>query len=172
MPARELDALIDDLLDAQVEFIVIGGMAAMLHGAPIVTGDIDIVHRRTPENVERLLRVLLAVKAHARADRRNLPPTTSALMGRGHILLDTSVGPTDVPCEIGVDQDFDWLLPRSELVPRGDRAVRVVDLRTLIELKVAAGRLKDRLVVPILTLPGPPPGRVRVGRSVFGGARW
>lgn len=150
MHAGELEALIDGLLDAEVEFVVIGGMAAMLHGAPIVTGDVDIVHRRTPENVARLLRVLLALKAHARADRRNLPPTTSALMGRGHILLDTTLGPTDVLCEIGVGQDYDWLLPRSELVPRGERFVRVVNLPTLIELKLAAGRVKDRLAVPIL----------------------
>jgi hypothetical protein len=148
--SSKLSALIDGLLDAQVEFVVIGGTAAVLHGAPIVTGDIDIVHRRTPENVARLLPVLLAVKAHARADRRNLPPTESALLGRGHILLDTALGPADVLCEIGEGQDYDWLLPRSELIPRGERFVRVVNLPTLIELKIAAGRVKDRLAVPIL----------------------
>lgn len=150
MSGRELEALIEDLLDAQVEFVVIGGMAAMLHGAPIVTGDVDIVHRRTPENVDRLLRVLLALKAHARADPRDLPPTVSALLGRGHVLLDTSLGPTDVLCEIGDGQDYDWLLPRSELIPHGQRFVRVVDLPTLISLKLAAGRVKDRLTIPIL----------------------
>lgn len=40
-----------DLLDAGVELIVVGGLAAVLHGAPVVTFDLDIVHRQTPENV-------------------------------------------------------------------------------------------------------------------------
>jgi hypothetical protein len=116
----------------------------------VVTGDIDIVHRKTADNIDRLLQVLLAVDAHARADRGHLPPTTSALSGRGHILLDTQLGPIDVLCEIGDGQDYEWLLPRSDLVPRGTGAIRVVNLRTLIELKTAAGRAKDRLTIPIL----------------------
>ncbi|MFO0647182.1 MAG: hypothetical protein U0326_13160 [Polyangiales bacterium] len=150
MPAFKLEALIDALLTAEVEFVLIGGAAAVLHGAPVVTGDIDIVHRKTPENIARLLGVLLPIHARARADRRNLPPTASALQGRGHVLLDTDLGPVDVLCEIGDGQDYDWLLPRSELLDRGAGVVRVVELRTLIELKVAAGRVKDRLTVPIL----------------------
>ena len=38
-----------------VEFIIVGGVAAVAHGAPIVTLDLDVVHRRTPDNVQRLL---------------------------------------------------------------------------------------------------------------------
>lgn len=150
MAPDRLIALVDALLGAQVEFVVIGGLAAVLHGAPLVTADIDLVHRRTPANVARLLPVLLGFHARARADSRNLPPTESALMGRGHILLDSDLGPIDVLCEIGDGQDYEWLLPRSEEISRGDRRVRVVNLRTLIELKVAAGRLKDRMAIPVL----------------------
>jgi hypothetical protein len=50
-PAQaDLDALIQALLAANIEFIVVGGAAAVLHGAPITTQDLDIVRRRTAEN--------------------------------------------------------------------------------------------------------------------------
>jgi hypothetical protein len=148
-PSR-LIALLDALLAAEVEFVVIGGLAAVLHGAPLVTSDVDIVHRRTPENIARLLGVLLPLNAHARGDRRVLPPTESALAGRGHILLDTDWGAVDVLCEIGDGQDYEWLQTCSELIERGGRSVRIVSLPALIELKRAANRPKDRLAIPIL----------------------
>jgi hypothetical protein len=54
----DLTALIENLTSAGVEFIVVGGAAAVLHGAPTSTIDLDIVHRQTPDNVNRLLGVL------------------------------------------------------------------------------------------------------------------
>ncbi len=55
MQPRSIEELILALVAEGVEFVVIGGMAGVLHGAPIATKDLDIVHRRTPENVGRLL---------------------------------------------------------------------------------------------------------------------
>lgn len=49
-PSADLDALIEALLGAGVEFIVVGGAAAILHGAAVTTQDLDIVHRRTADN--------------------------------------------------------------------------------------------------------------------------
>ena len=72
--------LLRRLADAGVEFIVVGGAAAVLHGAPITTEDLDIVHRRSPENVSRLKSLLDELDARVRelADRR-LRPQESAL---------------------------------------------------------------------------------------------
>ena len=150
MPGEHIEGLIERLLDAKVEFVVIGGMAAVLHGAPIATNDLDIVHRRTPENVARLLAVLDAIDAVKRADSRRLHPTESWFLGRGHILLDTSVGPIDVLCELDEGRDFDWVAARSVDIAHGARHIRVVNLPTLIELKTIAGRPKDRLALPVL----------------------
>lgn len=127
-----------------------GGLAAVLHGASIVTADIDVVHRRTHDNIARLLGGLLPLHARARGDPRHLPPTGSALSGHGHILLDTDSGSVDVRCELGAGQDYDWLLPRSELIGRDARSVRVVTLSTRIELKHVANRPTDRLAIAIL----------------------
>jgi hypothetical protein len=77
-----------------VEFVVVWGSAAVLQGANYVTDDLDIVHRRTPENVARLLPWLLSRGAYNRSDlaNRHLPPNESALLGHGHVNLMTDLG--------------------------------------------------------------------------------
>jgi hypothetical protein len=142
-------ALLGALTRAGVAFIVVGGTAAQLHGSTFATVDLDIVHRRDPENVERLLKVLLDLDAFHRYDlaNRRLPPTSEQLLGRGQINLTTSLGPLDPLCELDVGQGYDELLP-STVVMRDDSVeIRVVNLPTLIEIKSKVGRKKDLLVV-------------------------
>jgi hypothetical protein len=83
--AADLPALLAKLCDAGVEFIIVGGAAAVLQGVPITTIDLDIGHRRTPENVARLLEVLHNLDATMRYDlaRRGLRPTVEMLAARG-----------------------------------------------------------------------------------------
>ncbi len=150
MANDRLSQLLGVLLEADVEFVIIGGLAGVLHGAPVTTADIDIVHNKSDANVDRLLALLRAVNARMRADPRNIAPSRAHLQGSGHVLLDTDLGPLDVLCQVGVGQDYAWLLPRSEVLARGGRTLRIVDLPTLIELKLAANRAKDRLVIPLL----------------------
>jgi hypothetical protein len=145
-------ALISKLCDAGIEFIIVGGAAAVLQGAPITTHDLDIVHRRTPENVARLLDVLLHLDATMRYDfaRRGLRPTAEMLAGTGQINLSTTLGPIDPLCELGAGQGYDELLAHTESVVDEGRQLRVLDLPTLIAVKTKAGRPKDRLALPIL----------------------
>jgi hypothetical protein len=95
--------ILEELDLAGVENIVVGGMAAVLLGAPVVTADVDIVHRRTPDNVARLMAVLAALDAHVRSDLagRRLVPSEVHCTGHGHINLMTRPGPLEVLCEIG-----------------------------------------------------------------------
>jgi hypothetical protein len=150
--AADLPALVAKLCDAGVEFIIVGGASAVLQGAPITTNDLDIVHRRTPENVARLLEVLLQLDATMRYDfaHRGLRPTAEMLAGRGQINLSTSLGPIDPLCELDAGQGYDELLAHSQFMSDGERVLRVLDLPTLIAVKTKAGRPKDRLVLPIL----------------------
>lgn len=150
--AVDLAALLAKLSDAEVEFIIVGGAAAVIHGAPITTNDLDIVHRRTSENVARLLDVLLSLDATMRHDfaHRGLRPTAEMLAGRGQINLSTSLGPIDPLCELSEGRGYDELLAHSESVTGEGRLLRVLDLPTLIEVKTKAGRPKDKLVLPIL----------------------
>ena len=147
----DLDALIVALTEAGVEFVVVGGAAAVLHGAPVTTVDLDVVHRRTPENVERLLAVLAALEGTYRATANpDLRPTAELLLGRGQNLLSTKLGPLDLLCVLHDQRGYEELLPRTEVMTDEQATIRVLDLDSLIEVKAEMNRAKDRLVLPIL----------------------
>lgn len=131
---ESLDRLLTLLHDAGVEFIVVGGMAGVLHGAPIITKDLDIVHRKSPENIAKLLALLLPLDAYHRSDlaNRHLPPTADGLNGHGHLNLATTLGPRDVLCELAEGEDYDALAPDSELITEGTIQIRVLTLARLI----------------------------------------
>jgi hypothetical protein len=58
MPRARFAEILRLLATNEVEFVVVGMTAGVLQGAPVTTIDLDVVHRRDPENVARLLRVL------------------------------------------------------------------------------------------------------------------
>lgn len=152
MLERDFGALLTSLHDANVEFLVVGGLAAVLNGTPVHTYDVDVVHRRTVENVDRLMTVLEVVDAVYRIQReRRLRPTESALLSAGHQNLITKYGPLDLLGTIGNDLGFEELVPRSTemLIAEGIR-VRVLNLETLIEVKEQLNDEKDRAMLPIL----------------------
>jgi hypothetical protein len=139
------------LAGGQVELVVVGMAAGVLRGAPVTTLDLDVVHRRTPENVARLLRVLAGLDAVYRHDARRLRPAELHLSSPGHQLLSTRFGHLDCLGTVGHDLSYEQLLDRApelELTP--GLVVRVIDLPTLIELKEAAGRPKDLAALPVL----------------------
>lgn len=147
----DLEALIEALLDAGVEFIVVGGAAAVLHGALAATQDLDIVHRRTDDNIERLMRLLERLDAYVRQPgTRRLQPTAADLVAGEQLNLSTRLGPLDPLGKLHDGRGFDELLPHSESMEDGRLRIRVIDLPTLVEIKASAGRAKDKLVLPLL----------------------
>lgn len=150
--AADLTGLLTTLCDAGVEFIIVGGAACVIQGAPITTTDLDIVHRRTPENITRLLAVLHSLDATMRYDFANqhLRPTAAMLAGTGQINLSTSLGPIDPLCELDAGRGYDELIAHTDSVVDEGRSLHVLDLPTLIDVKTKAGRPKDRIVIPIL----------------------
>lgn len=134
-----------------VDFVVVGGVAAVLGGAPISTFDLDIVHDRSPTNVARLLSALTDLDARYRdLAGRVLRPEAHALEGEGHHLLLTRCGPLDVLGRIGLGHSYQDLLADSTMRQLGEIAVRVLGLEALIRTKIEAGRDKDRAALPIL----------------------
>jgi hypothetical protein len=144
--------LIPLLVKQGIEFVVVGGMAAVLHGAPISTHDIDIVHRRTPENGQRLLEVLQSLHARYRGQPtgRILEPNLSALLGRGHLNLMTDLGPLDVLCEIEGDLGYEELLPCAVRFGSEETSFWTLGLPKIVEIKKSSLRAKDRLMLPLL----------------------
>ena len=136
----------------EADFIVIGGVCALLHGAPLMTLDVDIVHSRSPENLARLLAALQELGAYYRGQgNRRITPTLSYLASPGHQLLMTTAGSFDALGTVTGDRGYEELLPHTEEIwLEVDLKVRILDLPTLIRLKEEVGRDKDKAVLPIL----------------------
>jgi hypothetical protein len=125
--------------------------AGILQGVPVTTLDLDVVHRRSPENVARLLRVLESIDATHRHDPRRLRPGESHLIGPGHQLLTTSLGDLDCLGAIDTDRGYEDLVDLAvELKLTGGQVVRVLSLAALIETKERSGRPKDLAALPVL----------------------
>ena len=145
-------AILRILVHHQVDFIVIGGVAAVLHGAPVTTFDLDIVHSRTDTNLDRLQEALTELGAYYRElqDRRLVPQRANLALAAHHLLL-TRAGPLDLIGAVVAGRGFIELLPHTREIDLGEgMAIRILDLRTLIEIKEKLGRERDRAVLPIL----------------------
>ncbi|MCC6527263.1 MAG: nucleotidyl transferase AbiEii/AbiGii toxin family protein [Polyangiaceae bacterium] len=142
------DVVLRELAAAGIEFVVVGGTAAVLQGAPVFTEDLDIVHRRTPENVERLLAWLVARGAYHRYDlsNRKLPPTREQLLGTGQLNFETTLGKIDTLCELGPGEGYEQIL--GDAIDIG--GIPVLGLERLIAVKARANRPKDRATLPVL----------------------
>jgi hypothetical protein len=152
MPRPNFAAILQALLGHKVEFIVVGGVGAVLQGAPITTFDLDIVHSTGPANVERLLAALDSLDACYRMhlDGR-IKPQASHLASTGHQLLMTRHGPLDLSGAIGHGHPYSELIQKTIAVQIGEGVtVPVLELATLISVKEETAGEKDRAVLPIL----------------------
>jgi predicted nucleotidyltransferase len=139
------------LTEHKVDFIVVGGVCAVLHGAPVTTFDLDLVHSRSAENRARLISALEDLGAYyrGRAEQR-LAPELSPLSSSGHHLLMTKRGPLDLLGTIGIGHGYEDLLQHTVELEAGGLRLRILDLETLIEVKKETIRDKDKVVIPIL----------------------
>ncbi|MBW2030916.1 MAG: hypothetical protein JRJ31_17785 [Deltaproteobacteria bacterium] len=146
-----LGEVLKGLLDAGVDFILVGGLAAVIQGAPVTTIDVDIVHSQSPENISRLLAFLKSVEAvYRRLDDKLIEPKERDLSGKGHVLLMTRIGPLDILGAIEGGRSYEELVEHAiEIDFRGHR-LRVLDLKTLIELKKTSTDPKDKQRLPVL----------------------
>ena len=146
MVAPRLVEILRTLHDHEVEFIVVGGMAAVIGGAPIVTRDLDVLRARSPQNADRWLTALTDLEAVSRTDSRRLRPNASHLEGPGHLLLETRFGTLDVLGTIENDTTYEDVLSSATLIDLGGFSVRVLGLERLLEVKRKLNRPKDKLM--------------------------
>ena len=151
MGFHQYRTILRKLADHGVDFIVVGGVAAVVAGAPVNTFDVDVVHSREAANIARALNALADLGAHYRLHPKRLMPNESHLASPGHQLLMTEFGALDLLGNVGKGLTYADLLPNSSLreISAG-LFVRVLNLETLILLKEEAGRDKDLAVLPTL----------------------
>lgn len=134
----------------EVDFIVVGGVAAVLRAVPVQTFDLDIVHARNDENIQSLLAALTELDAVARHRPQRPRPNASHFVGTGHILLTTRHGNLDVLCTIDDGAGYDELKQYADELEVAGETFRVLGLRHLADVKRRAGRPKDLAVVPLI----------------------
>jgi hypothetical protein len=151
-------AMLSALVDHGVEFVLIGGMAAVLHGDVGVTVDIDVVPERSAENLERLASALRGLGARIRTEgepeglRFDCSARFFANLSPDSIVnMTTDAGDLDVSfCPSGT-QGFADLRRDAIEIEAGERLrVLVASLDDVIRSKQAAGREKDRVALPRL----------------------
>jgi hypothetical protein len=141
------ERLLAVLVEEGVEFVLVGGYAALVHGAARPTQDVDITPATTAANLDRLTRALKRLQARIRtdADPDGLPFTTSAEALRGLLMLNltTQFGDLDLAFEPSGTRGYPDLIEHA--VPRRIGAIRiqVAALSDVIRSKEAAGRDKD-----------------------------
>jgi len=148
-PLLDPEELLRTLARHNVAYIIVDGISAVLQGALVATEDLDIVHERTPQNIECLLRALKTLNARFRT-RPDIEPNAVHLSGPGHALLQTDAGPLDVLGSLGAERDFAALAQTAVSLELEGIRIRVLDLPTLIACKEEANREKDRAVLPLL----------------------
>lgn len=143
-------ALLGALAAADVRFVLVGGVAAILQGVTTHTYDVDVVHARDPENAKRLAAVLRSLEACYREHLpKRLEPREEDLKLPGHHLLGTRFGPLDLLGRIAGEKGYEDLIDRAPLTDLGrGLRVHVLDLEVLVEVKEALGRDKDRAQLP------------------------
>lgn len=145
----DLEQLLPALSRAEVELIIVGGVAAIIHGSARLTQDLDIVYRRTPENIARLAIALQPFAPYLRGAPPGLPfRWDSETIQRGlNFTLVTSAGPLDILGEIAGGGTYETLLPHSRKLSVFGIECYCLGLDRLIQAKRDAGRPKDLEVI-------------------------
>ena len=146
LPAKtDFEAVFRALVPAEVRFIVIGGIAAILHGTARITYDVDAVYARERENIRRLVAALKPFSPYLRGAPKSLPFSWDEQTVRNglNFTLETTIGDVDLLGEVAGGGSYDDLLSHSQEGMAFGFPCRVVTLEKLIVLKRAAGRPKD-----------------------------
>jgi hypothetical protein len=141
----ELDTLIQRLTRSGVDFVVIGGMAAVAHGATLLTQDLDVCCAFSAENLLRLQGGLADLHPVHRMTPRRLPLKLTQESGADlkNLYLDTDLGQLDCLSAVTAVGDYTEVKRQSVEMELGGGVCRVLSLDPLIRSKEALNRPRD-----------------------------
>jgi hypothetical protein len=144
--------MLEGLVTADIEFVVIGGVAARAHGSPRITEDLDICHSTATGNLDRLAELLAEWNAYPRGVEPGLPfiMDRRTLTTNPILTLTTDEGALDLFDIVEGVGDFKTVRRASVDVDGGDVRFLALDLPGLVKAKKAAGRPKDLDQLPEL----------------------
>jgi hypothetical protein len=139
-------SMLGGLTKKKIRFVVIGGVAAAVHGSSRVTNDLDICYDATDRgSVAALVALLAKWKGYLRGVEKNLPfiMDERTLRGAPIMTLTTTEGDIDVMDRVAGVGDYNAVRKHSERITALGVSFRVLDLPSLIKAKRAAGRPRD-----------------------------
>lgn len=142
---QEAEALLKRLHDQGVEFVVVGGICNVLHGATLVTQDVDVCCRFTPPNLRRLEAAVQDLHPVHRLTPQKLPFVLDERLCRElkNIYLRTDIGVLDCLSEVAGIGDYDSVVAVSVPVDLAFGQCRMLGLDALIRSKETLGREQD-----------------------------
>jgi hypothetical protein len=151
-PDLKVDELLAELVSAGVDFVVIGGIAVMLHGYPRNTRDLDIAFAPDAANLKALANVLVGLDARLRDVDADVPFVADerTLQGIELLTLETSAGWLDVQRRTPGVESYERLRRRAERVNLDGISVLVASPDDLIAMKRTAGRAVDQIDIAAL----------------------
>jgi predicted nucleotidyltransferase len=144
---QDFSQLLERLADAGLEFVIVGGYAAISYGSSYITRDVDICTALTEENVAKLRQALRDWNPKHRLTHKRLPFLDFPPPGQplNNLYLQTDMGVIDILSSILGVGDFDRLKNRAEELDVEGKRYLVMSLEDLIRSKEALGREKDLL---------------------------
>jgi uncharacterized nucleotidyltransferase DUF6036 len=151
-PDLDVREMLQRLVSAGVDFVVIGGIAVLLHGYPRNTRDLDIAFAHDAGNLKALGGVLVDLSARLRGVDTDVPfvPDERTLQGVELLTLETSAGWLDVQRRTPGVASYERLRRRAERIDLDGFSVLVASPDDLIAMKRAAGRPQDQLDIAAL----------------------
>lgn len=146
------EEIVKRLAAEQVEYLIVGGVSAVLLGATITTRDLDICYRRTPENAARLARALapLAPRPRGFPDGLPFPFDATTIVNGCNFTLTLGDEDVDLLGEMSAVGNYEQVIATAEEIDLAGIRVKLLSLEHLIATKTAANRPKDLAVLPEL----------------------
>jgi len=132
------------LADADIDFVVVGGIAAAMRGSLRETTHLDLLVKRTPVNLARLAAVLTELAAKVKGSPRSpMPIAPSLFQGMEIVTFETTVGEVDILMVGRGGWTYEQVVEGAEKVDIAGRRIQLISIDDLVAMKRAAGRPKD-----------------------------
>jgi hypothetical protein len=147
-PDFDPEPILRVLLDADVDFVVTGGVAGGAHGSAYPTYDLDVAYSRDSKNLERLAAALRTLGARLRGAPPDVPFLLDAKMlaTGANFTFTTPFGSFDVLADAAGAPPYEQLRADAKVERLGGRPIRFASLDHLIAMKEASARTKDKLM--------------------------
>ncbi|MGC2372528.1 MAG: nucleotidyl transferase AbiEii/AbiGii toxin family protein [Solirubrobacteraceae bacterium] len=153
-PEFHLECLLRHLVDGEVDFVVVGGVAVVLQASPRFTKDLDISYSLDHDNLDRLGETLIDLGARLRTIEEDLPfvPDGHTLRHTQILTLTTREGDLDLLAEPDGSPGYAALRRRATRVDLDGVEVMIASIEDMLAMKQAAGRPQDLVDIESLEI--------------------